>query len=99
PAGIALPDIWTSDLLFTGFIQGLIVAVLAMGLVLVYRSSRVINFAVGDIGVPSAALLASMVVTDHWPYWVALVLVLVIGALGGAIIELAVIRRLFRAPR
>ena len=32
-----------------------------MGIVLVYRSSRVINFAVGDLGVPAAALLAVMV--------------------------------------
>ena len=35
----------------------LLIALIAMGIVLVYRSSRVINFAVGDLGVPSAGLL------------------------------------------
>ncbi len=55
------PHIWTANLLFIGLIQGLIVSILAMGIVLVYRSSRVINFAVADLGVPAAALLAVMV--------------------------------------
>ena len=41
--------------------QGLIVSLIAMGIVLIYRSSRVINFAVGDLGVPAAAVLAVMV--------------------------------------
>ena len=36
-------------------------SLIAMGIVLVYRSSRVINFAVGDLGVPAAAVLAVMV--------------------------------------
>ena len=31
----------------------MIIALIAMGIVLVYRSSRVINFAVGDLGVPA----------------------------------------------
>ena len=47
-----------------------------MGIVLVYRSSRVINFAVGDIGVPAAALLAVMVGKHGWPYWPSLIVAL-----------------------
>ncbi|MDQ1382034.1 MAG: hypothetical protein QOJ71_2753, partial [Actinomycetota bacterium] len=70
------PHITTSNLLFIGFVQGLIVSVLAMGIVLVYRSTRIINFAVADLGIPAAALLAIMVVRSHFPYWLALVLAL-----------------------
>src|SRR6266550_968741 len=93
------PHIWTSNLLFSGLVQGLIVSFIAMGIVLVYRSSRVINFAVGDLGVPAAALLALMAGKHHWPYWPALAGALLVGTLSGTLVELGVIRRLFRAPR
>jgi ABC-type branched-subunit amino acid transport system ATPase component/ABC-type branched-subunit amino acid transport system permease subunit len=94
-----LGAIFTSNLLFIGVVQGMITALIAMGIVLVYRSSRVINFAVGDLGVPATALLAIMVGLHHWPYWIALPAALVVGALSGTVVELAVIRRLFHAPR
>ncbi len=98
-ASLLQPHIWTSNLLFIGFVRGLIVSLIAMGIVLVYRSSRVINFAVGDLGVPSAALLASMAGKSHWPYWPAFLLAVGAGTLAGTVVELVVIRRLFRAPR
>ena len=61
----------------------MIIALIAMGIVLVYRSSRVINFAVGDLGVPATALLAIMVGIHHWPYWLALPAAVAVGALSG----------------
>jgi len=89
----------TWNLLVLGAVRGLIIALIAMGIVLIYRSSRVINFAVGDLGVPSAALLGVMAGSHGWPYWPALIGALVVGTLAGALIELTVVRRLFRAPR
>ena len=35
----------------------------------------------------------------HWPYWPSLVLAVLAGTLAGTVVELAVIRRLFKAPR
>ncbi|MFI5041561.1 MAG: ATP-binding cassette domain-containing protein, partial [Acidimicrobiales bacterium] len=96
---MTLGAIMTTNLVFLGMVRGLIIALIAMGIVLVYRSSRVINFAVGDLGVPAAALLAVMAGKHHWPYWPALVTALLVGTLSGTLVELAVIRRLFRAPR
>ncbi len=93
------PHIATSNLLFIGLIQGLIVSMLGMGIVLIYRSTRVINFAVADLGVPAAALLAIMVVRSHFPYWVALLLAIGASTIAGAIVEVFVIRRLSKAPR
>lgn len=93
------PHIWTANLIFIGVVRGLIIGLIAMGIVLIYRSTRVINFAVADLGVPAAALLAIMAGKSHWPYWPSLALALVAGTLAGTIVELAVIRRLFRAPR
>jgi len=98
-ASLTEPHIWTANLLFIGLVQGLIVSLIAMGIVLVYRSSRVINFAVGDLGVPAAAVLAVMVGKNHWPYWPGLIFAVLIGTLTGTVVEIAVIRRLSKAPR
>src|SRR3954449_11550211 len=91
--------LFTSNLLVIGCLRGFIYALIAMGIVLVYRSSRVINFAVGDLGVPAAALLALMVGKHGWPYWPSLFAAVAVGTLAGTVVELTVIRRLFHAPR
>src|SRR5262245_61838519 len=89
----------TWNLLFKGVVGGLIIALVAMGIVLVYRSTRVINFAVGNMGVPATALFGVMAGAHGWPYWPALFAALLVGTLTGTVIELTVIRRLFRSPR
>jgi ABC-type branched-subunit amino acid transport system ATPase component/ABC-type branched-subunit amino acid transport system permease subunit len=91
--------IGTADTVFEGFIRGLSFALIAIGIVLVYRSSRVINFAVAALGVPAAAVLAVFVVRMHWPYFIALFFALFVGTASGTAVELTVIRRLFKAPR
>jgi ABC-type branched-subunit amino acid transport system ATPase component/ABC-type branched-subunit amino acid transport system permease subunit len=96
---VLVASIFTWNLLFIGLVRGLIIALVAMGIVLVYRSSKVINFSVGAIGVPATALLGLMAGTHHWPYWPALLCAVVVGTLTGTVVELAVIRRLFDAPR
>jgi ABC-type branched-subunit amino acid transport system ATPase component/ABC-type branched-subunit amino acid transport system permease subunit len=90
---------YTQQLIFDGFTSGLIFGLLAMGIVLVYRATRVINFAVGNMGLVGAGLFVLMVVQYDMPYWLGAVVALVVGTLYGAIIELTVIRRLFTAPR
>ncbi len=89
----------TSQLLFNGLVTGLVFGLLAMGIVLVYRSTRVINIAVANMGLPASVLMAIMVVVYDFPYWIALLIAMVIGTLVGAIVELTIIRRLFHAPR
>jgi ABC-type branched-subunit amino acid transport system ATPase component/ABC-type branched-subunit amino acid transport system permease subunit len=92
-------QLFTSNLMFRGVVGGFIIALVAMGIVLVYRSSRVINFAVGNLGIPATALFAIMAGKHGWPYWPSLIAALVIGTLSGTVVELTVIRRLFHAPR
>jgi ABC-type branched-subunit amino acid transport system ATPase component/ABC-type branched-subunit amino acid transport system permease subunit len=94
-----LAQLLTWNLAFKGVVGGLITALVAMGIVLVYRSSRVINFSVGSLGVPATALFAIMAGKHGWPYWPALVAALLVGTLSGTVVEIAVIRRLARAPR
>jgi ABC-type branched-subunit amino acid transport system ATPase component/ABC-type branched-subunit amino acid transport system permease subunit len=88
-----------SQIVFDGIVQGLAVALIAVGVILVYRATRIINFAVGNMGVVGAALLALLVVQYHVPFWVALVIALLAGLVFGAVIEMTVIRRLKNAPR
>src|SRR5512141_726728 len=92
------PHIYTNNLLFLGLVNGLTSSLVAMGIVLVYRSSRVINFAVGDLGVPAAAILAIAVGKSHWPYWLGLAGALLVGTVAGAVVEISIIRRLSKAP-
>ena len=89
----------TLEVVTIGMLTGLTYAVLAAGLVLVYRATRVINFAHGEIGAFGAAVLAKLVLDQHWNFFIALPLVLVLGGVIGAGIELGIVRRLFKAPR
>jgi ABC-type branched-subunit amino acid transport system ATPase component/ABC-type branched-subunit amino acid transport system permease subunit len=87
------------EVVVIGLLTGLTYSVLAAGLVLVFRATRVINFAHGEIGAFGAAVLAKLVIDLNLNFFIALPLVLVLGAAVGAAIERGVIRRLFDAPR
>lgn len=82
-----------------GVIVGLSYALLALGLILIYRSTRVINLAHGEIGAFAAAIVAVLVNELGWPYWASSLAALAAAGVLGAAIELVVIRRLFAAPR
>lgn len=82
-----------------GVIVGLSYSVLALGIVLIYKSSRVINLAHGEVGAVAAAAMAWLVNDGGMSYWVALPLALAIAAALGGLFERTVIRRLFKAPR
>jgi ABC-type branched-subunit amino acid transport system ATPase component/ABC-type branched-subunit amino acid transport system permease subunit len=88
-----------SQIIFDGVVQGLGVAVIAVGVVLVYRATRIINFAVGNMGVVGAAVLSLLVVQYHVSFWIGLVAALVLGLAFGAVVDLAIIRRLRKSPR
>jgi len=88
-----------SQVVFDGLIQGLALSVITFGIILIYRASRIINFAVGNMGVIGATLLSLLVVQYHVPFWVALPVALVTGLALGAIVDATVIRRLRKSPR
>ena len=96
----AVLAVWTTrQLWFDGIVNGMVFGLLALGIVLVYRSTRVINLAVGNMGLPASGLLALLVMNYGWPFWIGLPVALLVGTLLGAIVERAVVRRLFDAPR
>ncbi len=87
------------QIIFIGLIEGLSIGLLSLGIVLIYRTSRVINFAVGSIGALAATMLALLVSNYGWNYWFALAAALTTGIAFAALVELTVITRLFTAPR
>ena len=86
------------DVIALGLVTGMVYGVLAVGLILVYRASRLINFAHGEIGLFGAAIVGVAVTKWHVPYWVAFPIGLFASAALGAASELLVIRRLSAAP-
>jgi ABC-type branched-subunit amino acid transport system ATPase component/ABC-type branched-subunit amino acid transport system permease subunit len=87
------------SILTLGLFSGLSYALLAVGLLLVYRATRVINFAHGEIGAFGAAVLAKLVIDGHWNFFAALAVALLVGGALGAAVEWTVVRRLFDRPR
>ena len=82
-----------------GAMLGTGTGLLAVGLVLVYRTARVVNFAHGAMGGVGGGLAAGLFLGQKWPWAVAVPLGVLAGASTGAIVERLVIRRFFAAPR
>lgn len=81
----------------SGLATGGIFASLALAIVLIYRSTRVINFAQGEMGM-FAAFVALWLIDSGWPYWGAFFATLGLAFVGGVVLERVVIRPVERAP-
>lgn len=86
-------------ILFRGLVFGLVNALTAAGIILVYRTLRVVNFAQTAIGAAGATLAFEFVRFTPVPFPVAFVLGLGLSALVGVAVDLSLVRRFFRAPR
>lgn len=82
-----------------GVVLGLLTALLAVGMALVYRANRVINFAQADLGYVPGALAVGLIVFNGLPYLLGLGVGLASSVVLGAIVELAIVRRFVRSPR
>ena len=82
-----------------GAIIGINYGLVAMGLVLIFRTSGIINFAQSELGIIAAVFLALAIQRWHVPFYVALPFVLLAGAGVAVVVEMVVIRRLRKAPR
>jgi branched-chain amino acid transport system permease protein len=82
-----------------GITVGLLGALVALGMGLIYRANRILNFAQGDLGMAPATLALVLIQSFAWTYALGLVVGLVAAVVLGAVTELLVIRRFFTAPR
>src|SRR5436190_6224397 len=87
------------SLLGQALVFGCLNSLFAVGLVVIYRASRVINFAHGGIWVVSYTLFWELFGFHGLSYWLALPAAIAGGALVAATIELVFVRRFFRSAR
>lgn len=85
-------------IILEGAILGLNYGLLAVGLVLIYRTTRVLNFAQGQLGAVAAVFVVKCYYDFGLNYWFALSLGLALAAAAGALSEL-LLRRLTGRPR
>lgn len=78
------------QLLFTGIGVGSIYALVALGFALIYRTTAVVNFAQGDFAMLGAFAMVLLTVDLGVPYWLGIVITLVVMAGFGALFNLAV---------
>lgn len=85
------------DLTLNGISSGMIYAAVALGLVLIWRGTRIINFAQGSMAMFST-YIALTLLDRKVSYWLAFAVALVLGLAMGAVVERVLIRPLHGAP-
>lgn len=88
-----------AQITMNGFAVGAIYALIALGIVLIYKATEVLNFAHGDILVLGAFIAWALITMAGLPFWAAL---LVVMALMGAFaygLDAVVIRRIAGQPQ
>ncbi len=96
---VAFPDDVPVGRVAKGALFGSATGLLAIGLVLTYRTTKVINFAYGAMGSVPGALAATLAVDKGWNWGVAAALGVAVGVAIGALVERLIIRRFVSAPR
>ena len=82
---------------FSGLAAGAIYASVALALVMIYRSTDLVNFAQGEMAMFST-YIAWTLVNAGLPFWAAFLMTLVVSFIGGVVIERVVIRPVENAP-
>jgi branched-chain amino acid transport system permease protein len=85
------------NLTLSGITSGAIYAAVALALVLIWRATRIVNFAQGAM-LMFTTFIASVVIDDGSPYWLALFVAMACGLVMGAVVERVLIRRVESAP-
>jgi len=81
----------------SGVTQGMIYSALAMSLVLIWRGTRIVNFAQGAMGMITT-YVAITVVDRGDSYWWALVIAILAGVIIGGLVELVLVRPVESKP-
>jgi branched-chain amino acid transport system permease protein len=88
-----------NGVILDGALGGGRIALIALGIALIYRANRIINFAQGDLGQVPATLGALLVISLSVNYFLAFTTGLAAAIVLGVLVETLIIRRFFRAPR
>src|SRR3954451_17548934 len=75
----------------------MVFAAFALALVLIWRSTRIVNFAQGSMAM-ATTFVALALIQHGWNYWAAFAVALVSGFVLGAVVERVVVRRVEGGP-
>ncbi|WP_027931516.1 branched-chain amino acid ABC transporter permease [Amycolatopsis thermoflava] len=85
------------DLTLAGLTSGAVYAAVALALVLIWRSTRIVNFAQGGM-MMITTFLGCTVVSHGGSYWLALAVAIAAGLVLGAVVERVLIRPVAKRP-
>ncbi|HVM53444.1 MAG TPA: ABC transporter permease [Acidimicrobiales bacterium] len=97
--GALLPDGAPVGVALQGAVFGTVTALLAMGLILLYRTDSIVNFSYGAMGLVGGNLGVNLYLEAGWNYFLAMGVGVVTGLVVGGVVEVVVIRRFSEASR
>ena len=82
----------------SGLATGCIYAMVALGFVLIFKATDVVNFAQGEFIMASGFMSYTLLIWYGLPYWLVLVLTIPLSGIMGVVLERIVVRPILDAP-
>jgi branched-chain amino acid transport system permease protein len=98
-AAALLPKGAPVGVVLIGAVLGTVTALTAMGLILIYRTNRIINFAYVSMGGLGAVYAIELFLHSHVNYFLAMAIGIVVGIVTGGLVEILVVRRFANSSR
>ena len=86
------------QLVINGLVVGSVYSLVALGFVIIFKSTGVVNFAQGEFLLLGAYISLAVVGQYHVPFWVAVIITLVFSVLLGMLIERLILRPMIGEP-
>lgn len=88
-----------AQLLVTGVAQGCIYGLIALGFVLIYKATEMVNFAQGDLMMIGAFVALTLIAGLGMPYWLGLIVAVIALAAAGYLLEVLLLRPISGQPQ
>jgi branched-chain amino acid transport system permease protein len=86
------------QLVISGLVIGSIYSAVALGFVVIYKATRVVNFAQGELLMVGAYVCYAFLVQMHVPFWAALLLTILFGMVLAMFVERLILRPMIGEP-
>jgi branched-chain amino acid transport system permease protein len=82
----------------SGLATGCVYALVALGFVLIYKATDVVNFAQGEFVMASGFISYTLLIRYGLPYWLVFLLTTLLSGVMGVVLERVVVRSIMSAP-
>ena len=86
------------QLVINGLVVGSVYALVALGFVIIFKSTSVVNFAQGEFLLLGAYISLAVVGNFNVPFWIAIVITLIFSVVLGILIERLILRPMIGEP-